>query len=101
MHRGAAELGEEDVRVLLGEELVPRLGQDAERDLVRHSRRREVDGLLLAEELGAAPLELVHGRVLALLLVADDGVRDRLPYRRRRLGERVGAKIDHGFILPL
>ena len=54
------------------------LGEDPERDLVRHRRRRQVDRRLLAEQLRGARLELDHRRVLALLLVADDRVRDRL-----------------------
>ena len=43
----------------------------------------------------AAPLELVDGRILADLLVADLGVRDRLAHRRRRLRRRVGTEVDH------
>ena len=52
----------------------------AQRDLVRHRRRRQVDRVLLAEQLRAAPLELEDGRVLALLLVADLRVRHRLAH---------------------
>ena len=70
-----ALLGQEDVRVLLGEQLVAGLGQNAARDLVRHRRRRQVDRLVLAEQLRGTPLELEHGRVLTLLLVPDLGVR--------------------------
>ncbi len=92
----AALLVEEDVRGLLGEQLVARLGEDPQRDLVRHRRRRQEDRLLLAEERGGAPLELVDGRVLALLLVADLRVRDRRAHRLRRPRGRVGAEVDHG-----
>jgi hypothetical protein len=95
VHGRAAELGEKGVRVLLGEHLLARLGEDPERDLVRHRRRRQVDRGLVAEELRAAPLELVHGRVLALLLVAHDGARDRLAHRLRRPRGGVGTKINH------
>ena len=77
-----ALLVDEDVRVLLGEHLVAGTREDPQRDLVRHRRRREEDRLLLAEERGAAPLELENRRILALLLVADGGVRDRLAHRR-------------------
>jgi hypothetical protein len=35
------------------------------------------------------------------LLVADDGVRNRLAHLGSRLREGVGAKIDHQLILPL
>ena len=100
VHGRAALLREQDVRVLLGEQLVARLGEDPARDLVRHRRRRQVDRLLLAEQLGGAPLELEHGRVLALLLVADLGVRHRRAHRRRRLRRGIGAEIDHAENLP-
>ena len=73
VHRRAAELGDHDVRRLLDDELGAALAEDRERDLVAHRRGREVDRLLLAEQLGAAALELEDGRVLALLLVADLG----------------------------
>ena len=76
-HRRPAELGDEDVRVLLGDDLLARLGERAQRDLVRHRRRRDEDRLLLPEQLRRAALELVHGRVLAPLLVADLGRGDR------------------------
>ena len=101
MRGRAAELGEHDVGVPLDEQRVARAAEDLQRDLVRHRRRREEDRLLLAEELRPPPLELVDGRVLALLLVADGRVRDRLPHRCGRLGQGVGAKIDHGLILQL
>ena len=79
---GARELGDHDVRSLLDEELAAALAEDRERDLVAHRRGREVDGLLLAEQLRAAALELQDRRVLALLLVADLGVRHGLPHPR-------------------
>ena len=77
-------------------ELSPALAEDRERDLVAHCRRREVHRLLLAEQLRRAPLELEDGRILALLLVADLGIRHRIAHRGRRLGLRVGAEVDHG-----
>ncbi len=95
MRSGPTELGEHDVSVALDEEGVAGTAQDVQRDLVRHRRRRQKDRLLLAEELGPDPLELVDGRVLALLLVADDRGGDRLPHPGRGLGKRVGAQIDH------
>ena len=48
-----------------------------QRDLVRHGRRRDEDGLVLAEQRGAALLERDDGRVLTLLLVAHDRLGDR------------------------
>ena len=95
MNRRPALLGQQDVRVLLGEQLVARLREDPARDLVRHARGREVDRLFLAEQLRAAPLELEHRRILAPLLVADLGARHRGAHALRRSRRCVGAKIDH------
>src|SRR2546423_4047573 len=91
----AAELREENVRVLLCDHLVARLAQRPERDLVRHRRGRDEDGLFLAEQLRGQLLEPVDGRVLALLLVADLGRRDRRAHLGARLRLRVGAELDH------
>jgi hypothetical protein len=95
VHCRPAELGDEDVAVLLTEQLVAGLGVEPQRDLVRHRRRRQVDGVLLAEERGSARLELDDGRVLPLLLVADGGSSDRGAHSVGRPRRRVGAKIDH------
>jgi hypothetical protein len=90
-----AELVAKDVRHGLRQHLVPGGREDPQGDLVRHRRGRQVDGLLLTEELGPALLERDDRWILALLLVADDGVRHRLAHSERRLGERVGAEVDH------
>jgi hypothetical protein len=95
VHRRAAELGEQDVRVLLRDDLVARTPERAKRDLVRHRRRRDEDRLRLAEQGRGAALELVDGRVLAPLLVADLGRCDRGAHLRRRLRLRVRAELDH------
>ena len=92
----AAELVDQDVRVLLGEQLLAGPREDPQRDLVRHRRGGDEDRLLLAEQRGAAALELEHRRVLALLLVADDRLGDRAAHLGRGLGERVCAEVDHG-----
>ena len=92
---GAAELRDEDVRVLLADELVAELGVQPQRDLVRHRRGREEDRLVLAEQRRRAGLQVVDGRVLALLLVADDGRGDRGAHPLGRLRGGVGAKVDH------
>ena len=47
----------------------------------------------------AAALELVDGRVLPQLLVADLGARDRLAHGGSRLARRIGAEVDHDLIL--
>ena len=93
------ELRQHDVRVLLDEQRIARAAEDVQRDLIRHGRSRQEDGLLVPEELGSSLLELVDGRILPLLLVAHGGVRDRVTHRARRLGQGVGAEIDHGPIL--
>ena len=92
---GTAELRDEHVRVLLTHELVAELGVQAQRDLVRHRRGRDEDGLVLAEQRSCTSLQLVDGRILALLLVADDGGGDRCAHPLCRLRRGVGAKVDH------
>ena len=92
----AAELGDEDVAVLLADQLVAELGVEADRDLVRHRRGRQEDRLVLAEQVRGALLELVDRRVLAPLLVADGRGRDRRAHPRRRPGGGVRAEVDHG-----
>ena len=99
MRGGPTELGQHDVRVLLDEQRIARAAEDVQRDLIRHRRGRQEDGLLVPEELGASPLELVDSRVLPLLLVAYGGVRDRVTHRASRLGQGVGAEVDHRPIL--
>ena len=93
------KLRQHDVRVLLDEQRIARAAEDVQRDLIRHRRRRQENGLLVPEELGASPLELVDSRVLPLLLVAYGGVRDRVTHRARGLGQGVGAEVDHRPIL--
>ena len=93
------ELRQHDVRVLLDEQRVARAAEDVQRDLIRHRRGRKEDRLLVPEEFRSSPLELVDGRVLPLLLVTDGGVRDRVTHRARRLGQGVGAEVDHRPIL--
>ena len=59
------------------------------------ARRREIDGLFLAEQRRRAPLELEHRRILALLLVADLGARHRIAHGLRRLRLCVRPQVDH------
>ncbi len=99
--RRSAELGDEDVAVLLAEQLVAELGVQPDRDLVRHRRGRQEDRLVLAEQARRTLLELVDGRVLALLLVAHSGRGDRGSHSRRRPGRRVGTEVDHACSLAL
>jgi hypothetical protein len=95
------ELVPKDVGHRLGDDLVARLGQRAERDLIRHRRGREEDGLLLAEQLGGALLECNDGRVLAFLLVSDGRFGDGLAHAGGWLRDGVRAKVDHDLTVPL
>jgi 23S rRNA (adenine2503-C2)-methyltransferase len=99
MDRRPAELREQEVSILLGDQLVTGLGQGPQSDLVRHRRSRHVDGLFLAEQRGHAPFEVDDGGVLAALFVADLGSRHRLAHAAARLGFRVGTEVDHARIL--
>jgi hypothetical protein len=87
------------VLVLLADHLVARLTVKPERNLVRHRGRRDVDGLLVTEELSDSVLEQVDGRVFPPLLVPDLGLGDRLPHPGGRLGLRIRPEIDHAVIL--
>ena len=86
MHRGPAQLVQKDVGIVSADQLVPRLGQQAQRDLVPHRRARQVDGLLLAEQLRDPLLERRNRWVLALLLVPDDRLRPSPRASRRTAG---------------
>jgi hypothetical protein len=77
-----ARLEDQDVRPLLRDQLTPRARQDAQGDLVRHRRGRQEERAFVAEQLGGASLELVDGRILLLLLVADVGGRHRREHLR-------------------
>ena len=100
MDGGPTELVAEDVRRSVGDHLVPGLRQRPQRDLVRHGRRRDEDGGILAEQRGGSLLERDDGRVLALLLVPHDGLGDRRAHRRGRLREGVRAEVDHALTVP-
>ena len=92
----AAELVDEHVRVLLRDEHVSRTAVQLEGDLVGHRGGRQEEGALLAEQLGDTFLQLVDRRVFLHLLVSDDRRRNGGAHPRRRAGDGVGAKIDHG-----
>ena len=95
MCRRAAVLVDHDVRGLLGDEDVARPCVQLQGDLVGHRRGREEDRRLLAQERRDACLQLVHTRILTLLLVADAGLRDRAAHPLGRLRGGVGAEVDH------
>ena len=49
----------------------PGSGEHAQRNLVRHRAARQPKRRFLAEQRGDAPLQLVHGRVFAVLVITD------------------------------
>ena len=55
----------------------------------------------LAREIGDQLLQLVDGRVLAALLVADGRLGHEGPHAVRRPRRRVARKIDHPAVLPI
>ncbi len=91
----ASVLVDDDVRRLLGQQYVTRPARELQRDLVCHRRRGHEHRGLLAQELGDPPFELENARILALLLVADRGIRDRASHPGCGLRDGVGAEIDH------
>jgi hypothetical protein len=83
------------VRPLLGHDLAAGPAEHAQRGLVRHRRGRKEECRLVAEQLRHAALQLVRGRILALLLVANLGGRHRREHSARGLRHGVGAQVDH------
>ena len=92
--RRPAGLEMDGMRRPVGQHLVARPAVHAHRDLIAHGARGEKDRRLLAEELRDHLLEVVHRRVLALLLVAHLGVAHEPAHGRRRPGHRVAEEID-------
>ena len=84
----------DDVRGLMGEDLVARPAMHQRRRDVAHGARGHEHRGLLAEQIGDALAQQIHGRIVADLLVADFGARHRLPHRRRRTGLGVRQQID-------
>ena len=93
--RRAAGLVDEHVRALLRQQLTAACAEQPQGDLVRHRRCRNEESGLLPEQLGCTTLELVHRRILAPLLIAELGRRDRRVHLSRRLRGGVGAEVDH------
>ena len=78
---------------LAGHDDVAGAGEHAQRDLVGHDARRDEHGRGLPDPLGVGGLELVHGRILAVAVVADFGLGHRAPHRAGRPRDRVTAKV--------
>ena len=79
---------------LVQDDLVPRLGVGAVRDLVAHGSGGKEQRRVLAQQLRHHRAELQHRGVLVALLVADLGVRHRLAHRPRGAGLGVAVQID-------
>ena len=84
----------DDMRGLVRQDLVagPAMHQRC-RDVAHGAGRHEHRGLL-AEQVGHALAQHIHGRIVADLLVADLGARDRLAHVRRRAGLGVRQQVD-------
>ena len=109
--RRPAGLGAREVRRAFDEHEVTRRGMGRDSDQVAHQARREEHGRLLPEQRGDALAQRGHGRVEALLLVADRRGGDRRTHRvggprlrvggqvhelgARRVAARVAARVTH------
>ena len=90
---GAAFAGD-DMRGLMREDFVAGPAMHQRRRDVAHGAGGHEHGGLLAEQIGHPLAQQVHGRIVADLLVADLGARDRLAHARCRAGLRVGQQVD-------
>jgi hypothetical protein len=95
----AAALEVDQMRGAVGQDLVARTRVDLDRDLVAHGAGGQVDGGFLAEQLGHHLLQPVHGRILALLLVAHFRLAHEAPHVRGGLGQGIAVEIDHDVVL--
>ena len=78
---------------LVQNDLVSRPAVHRERHLVAHRARRQEERGLLAQQLGDRVLQLIHRRVLELLLVAHFGVAHEAAHRRGRAGNGVAVQV--------
>ena len=92
--RMRAALAGNDVRGLVRQDLVAGPAMHQRRRDVAHGARRQEHGSFLAEQIGDAFAELVHRGIVADLLVADLGARDRLAHRGRGAGLGVRQQVD-------
>src|SRR5207253_11510158 len=83
-----------DVSEVAEDHLVATLGLREHPAEVPEHPARDVDRGFLPDDLRGAPLQAIHGRILAVLVVADLGVGHRAAHRRRRERERVAPKLD-------
>ncbi len=95
MNGGAAELVDDDVRVLMRKEHVSGAAVQLQGDLVRHRRRRQEQRALLAEQQRGSLLKLVDRGIFTHLLVADICCREGGAHPRSWARDGVGAQVDH------
>jgi hypothetical protein len=89
------ELGADDVRPRLAQDLLARTDQRRDREHVRHGAGRREQRGLVAEHRGHALLQLDDRGVLAVDVVTDLGVGHRAAHGGRRPGQGVRAEVDH------
>ena len=90
---GAAFAGD-DMRGLMRQNFVAGPAMHQRRRDVAHGAGGHEHGGLLAEQIGDALAQQIDGRIVADLLVADLGPRDRLAHGRRRAGLGVRQQVD-------
>ena len=90
----AAGLRAQDVAEVLHDHGVARRHVGGDADQVAHRSRRQEHRCLVPEALGDLAAQRRHGRVAALLLVADLGIGHDLAHRRARPGLGVGVQVD-------
>src|SRR5207237_9778214 len=83
-----------DVSEVAEDHLVATLGLREHAAEVPEHPARDVDRGFFPDDLRGAPLQAIHGRILAVLIVPDLGVCHRAAHRRRRERERVAPKLD-------
>ena len=84
----------DDMGGFVGENFVAGPAMHQRRGNVAHGARRQEHRGLLAEQIGHPLAQQVHGRIVADLLVADFGPRDRLAHGRRRAGLGIRQQVD-------
>ena len=84
----------DDMRAVMRQDFVAGPAMHQRRRDVAHGAGRHEHGGFLAEQVGHALAQQVHGRIVADLFVADLGARHRLAHRRCRARLRVRQQVD-------
>ena len=90
----AAGFGIDDVRGLVGDDLVTQAAMDSDGDLVAHGAARQEDRIFLAQELADPLAQPLDGGVFVFLLVADFGFGHGFAHAGGGLGFGVAVKVD-------